>query len=64
MRKAVAQQRSFREPESSEMMVRMLESDPELENATAWVNLTITGEEIALIRRWITPRAKWEKHWS
>ena len=52
------------EPESSEMMVRMLESDPELKMPPPESNLTITGEEIALIRRWITQGAKWEKHWS
>ena len=52
------------EPESSEMMVRMLESDPELKMPPPESNLTITGEEIALIRRWITQGAKWEKHWA
>jgi hypothetical protein len=51
-------------PEASEMLARLIESDPDLRMPPADSNLSVSPEEIELIRRWIAEGAKWERHWS
>lgn len=52
------------EPDKSEIMSRLNASDPDLQMPPADSNLSVTREEIELIRRWIANGAKWERHWS
>lgn len=52
------------DPESSEMLVRMLESDPDLQMPPPDSNLSVSDREIQLVKRWIEEGAAWEKHWS
>ena len=51
-------------PNMSEMVSRLTESDPDLRMPPAGSNLSVSPEEIELIRRWIAQGAKWERHWS
>jgi len=51
-------------PGMSEMLIRLTESDPDLRMPPAGSNLSVSPDETALIRRWISQGAKWERHWS
>ena len=51
-------------PELSEMLARMIEPDPDLRMPPVDSNLSVSPEEIELIRRWIAQGATWERHWS
>lgn len=51
-------------PEASEMLARLIEADPDLRMPPADSNLSVSPDEIELIRRWIAEGAKWERHWS
>ena len=51
-------------PEESEMYHRMLSSDPSEVMPPPESNLSLTEEEISLIKRWIEQGAKYEPHWA
>lgn len=51
-------------PEISEMLARLTESDPDLRMPPAESNLSVSPDEIELIRRWIAAGARWERHWA
>ena len=51
-------------PDASEALIRIAEPDDEYRMPPADVSERLTGEEIALLRRWIASGAKYEKHWS
>ena len=52
------------DPEDSEMYLRMISDDPDVVMPPPESNLSISEEEIELIRRWIEQGAQYEKHWS
>ena len=52
------------QPGFSEMLTRMTAADPDLRMPPADSNLSVSQEEIELIRRWIAEGAHWERHWS
>lgn len=51
-------------PEQSEMYHRILSSDPSEVMPPPESNLSLTEEEISLIKRWIEQGAKYEPHWA
>ncbi|MEC8570956.1 MAG: DUF1549 domain-containing protein, partial [Planctomycetota bacterium] len=51
------------QPEMSELLRRLSASD-DLQMPPPDSNLSVTQDEIKLIRRWIAEGAKWERHWS
>ena len=51
-------------PDKSEMMARLTSTDPDLRMPPPDSNLSLSAEEIELIRRWIAQGARWERHWS
>ncbi|MEC8411213.1 MAG: DUF1549 domain-containing protein, partial [Planctomycetota bacterium] len=51
------------QPEMSELLRRLSASD-DLQMPPPDSNLSVTQDEIELIRRWIAEGAKWERHWS
>ena len=51
-------------PNMSQIMARLTESDPDLRMPPPDSKLSVTPEEIDLIRRWIAEGAQWERHWS
>lgn len=51
-------------PDASEALVRILEPDDDYRMPPADVSERLTNDEVALLRRWITAGAKYEKHWS
>src|SRR5437867_10165459 len=48
----------------SEVLRRLTSSDPAVRMPPPWSNLTVTEDEIALIRRWIEQGAEYRPHWS
>jgi hypothetical protein len=51
-------------PEKSEIYSRIVSSDPDYMMPPPEENLTLTTEEIELIRKWIQQGAPYEPHWS
>jgi hypothetical protein len=51
-------------PEQSEVYHRILSSDPTELMPPPESNLSLTAEEISLIKRWIEQGAKYEPHWA
>ena len=52
-------------PESSEIYLRVSASDPATRMPPAALGHDpLTGQEVALIRRWIEQGAKWQGHWA
>ena len=51
------------QPERSQLLRRLSASD-DLQMPPPDSNLSVTQDEIKLIRRWIAEGAKWERHWS
>ncbi len=51
-------------PGESEILRRLLSHDPDEIMPPPDSNLTVSPNEIALIRRWIVEGAKWERHWA
>ncbi|MEE3033313.1 MAG: DUF1549 domain-containing protein, partial [Planctomycetota bacterium] len=51
------------QPEMSELLRRLSASD-DLQMPPPDSNLSVTQDEIKLIRQWIAEGAKWERHWS
>lgn len=52
------------EPEESEMYRRLISDEPDIMMPPPESNLSISEEEIELIREWIAQGAAYEKHWS
>ncbi|GIX00012.1 MAG: hypothetical protein KatS3mg111_3344 [Pirellulaceae bacterium] len=52
------------DPESSEMMARILADDPDLVMPPTETKKTLSEEEKETLRRWIAEGAEYEKHWS
>lgn len=48
----------------SEVMRRVTSSDPDEVMPPPKSNLTLSADEIALLKRWIEQGAEWKKHWS
>ncbi len=51
-------------PDSSVIMQRMLNPDPQERMPPQASNLTMSDQEIALVRKWIEQGAMWKRHWS
>ncbi len=51
-------------PNQSELIVRVESDDPETVMPPPDSGDKLSAEEIKLLRKWITQRAKYEKHWS
>ena len=51
-------------PGRSELMHRIISSDPETVMPPPESNLTLSDYEIALINRWIEQGAEWKPHWA
>jgi hypothetical protein len=52
------------DPEASELYKRLSSTDPEERMPPAESHLTVSPEEVEIIRRWIAEGAAWEKHWA
>src|SRR5688572_16749376 len=52
------------EPEKSEVYKRLTSSDPDEQMPPPDSHLSVSKEEVELIRRWIAEGANWEKHWA
>lgn len=52
------------EPEESEVLKRMIESDPDLKMPPPESHKTLKPEQIELIKRWISQGARYESHWA
>ena len=52
------------EPEQSEVYLRIAAEDPDERMPPPESNLSLTADEIELIRKWIEQGAKWKQHWS
>ena len=53
-----------RKPDESELIKRILSTDPEEMMPPPESHLTVTDAEKALLRRWIEQGAPWGKHWA
>jgi hypothetical protein len=51
-------------PEKSELVRRTSSENPAVRMPPPYSGLKLTGEEIALLRRWVASGAQWQKHWS
>src|SRR5688572_4220756 len=51
-------------PEESELVRRILATDPEERMPPASSNKSLTAEQIELLRQWIAQGAKYEPHWA
>jgi hypothetical protein len=49
---------------ASELLVRLTAEDPSMRMPPQDSKLSVTDEEIALIRKWIEQGAEWKEHWS
>jgi hypothetical protein len=52
------------DPDESEMYRRLISDDPDIKMPPPESNLSISEEEISLIKKWIAQGAEYEKHWS
>ncbi len=52
------------DPEASEILNRLTADDASMRMPPVDSKLSVTEEEIALIRRWIEQGAEWKTHWS
>jgi len=52
------------DPEKSEVMSRLLSTDPEEIMPPPKANLALSADEIALLKKWIEQGAEWKKHWA
>jgi len=52
------------DPEQSEVYLRISSSDAEQRMPPADSNLSLSADEIELIRKWIEQGAQWKPHWS
>ena len=51
-------------PEKSEVFLRLTSNDEDLVMPPPHSNLSVTPEEISLIKKWIEQGAEWKEHWS
>ncbi len=51
-------------PEESALIMRVASDDEDLVMPPPDSNLSLTPEEISLLRRWVSEGAKWSEHWS
>ena len=51
-------------PEKSEFFQRITSDDPDVRMPPADSKLTLTKDEIDILRQWIKEGAKWQRHWS
>jgi hypothetical protein len=51
-------------PEKSELYLRLTAADPDDRMPPAKTGKTLTGRQIALVRRWIEQGARWSEHWA
>jgi hypothetical protein len=51
-------------PEASQLYLRITADDPELRMPPADSKLSLTAEQIGLLRQWIAEGAEWRDHWS
>jgi len=51
-------------PEQSELLARVISTDPDLHMPPAETKKNLTSEQIELLRRWITGGAKYQGHWA
>lgn len=51
-------------PEQSELYKRIVSLDPDEKMPPADSHLSLSDQEIELLRRWIAQGAEWEKHWA
>ncbi len=49
---------------ASEILARLTSDDPNMQMPPEDSKLSVTAEEIAIIRRWIEQGAEWKSHWS
>jgi hypothetical protein len=52
------------EPEKSELVRRILHTDPDELMPPPESNLSLSEREIALLQKWITQGAEWKDHWA
>jgi len=52
------------DPEQSELFLRVSTSDEDMRMPPADSHLTVSEEEIELLRKWIEQGAQWKPHWS
>jgi hypothetical protein len=52
------------DPEASEILARLTAEDPSMRMPPEESKLSVSAEEIALIRKWIEQGAEWKEHWS
>jgi hypothetical protein len=52
------------DPEASEILARLTAEDSSMRMPPEESKLSVSAEEIALIRRWIEQGAEWKEHWS
>ena len=52
------------DPEQSEVYLRIASQDADLRMPPADSNLSLTSDEVQLIRKWIEQGAPWKPHWS
>src|SRR5690606_4271476 len=50
--------------QASEVMARLTSDDPSMRMPPEETKLTVTAEEIELVRQWIDQGAEFEEHWS
>jgi hypothetical protein len=53
-----------REPEKSEVFLRLITSDTSIVMPPPNSNLSVTQDEVALIKKWIEQGAKYKPHWA
>jgi len=51
-------------PDESEILVRILETDPDIKMPPPESHKTLKPEQIELLRNWIAQGAKYEQHWA
>jgi mono/diheme cytochrome c family protein len=51
-------------PDESEILVRIMESDPDLRMPPPESHKTLKPEQVALLRNWIAQGAEYEQHWA
>jgi hypothetical protein len=52
------------DPTASEILLRLTSDDPDLKMPPPSSKLSVSAEEIDLIRHWIEQGASWERHWA
>ena len=53
-----------RQPSQSEVIRRITSTDPDEKMPPPKSNLSLSADDIALIRRWVEQGAEWKRHWA